>query len=87
MNKSFYTRLSATDAAKTRLVSNTSMQTSMAITNLQNLKDEAEQQGLQLRPSAKFSSWKGRAQSVLTRALGADHHLTKTFIDVRYRRY
>lgn len=60
------------------------MRTSAAIDNLKNLKGEAEQQGLGLRPSAKFSSWKGRAQSVLTRALGVDHHITKAFIDVRY---
>lgn len=60
------------------------MQTSTAIASLKSLKEEAEQQGLQLQPSAKFSSWKGRVQTVLTRALGADHHLTKEFIDVRY---
>jgi hypothetical protein len=60
------------------------MQTRSAIANLADLKAEAKQQGLQLKPSTKFSSWKGRVQSVLTRALGADHHLTKAFIDVRY---
>ncbi|MGH8329553.1 MAG: TIGR02391 family protein [Pseudomonas fluorescens] len=60
------------------------MQTKSAIANLTNLKDEAEREGLQLKPSAKLSSWRGRVQSVLTRALGMDHHLTKTFIDIRY---
>ncbi|MFI1354868.1 TIGR02391 family protein [Streptomyces sp. NPDC020898] len=60
------------------------MQTRQAIQNLQELKQEADTEGLDLRKSSKFSSWKGRVQSVLTRSLGADHHLTQGFAKNRY---
>lgn len=58
------------------------MQTKTAIENLEALKAEAESQGLQLRQG--FSSWQGRVNSVFTRALGADHHLTRALNDVSY---
>ncbi|MEV6238672.1 TIGR02391 family protein [Lentzea sp. NPDC051838] len=60
------------------------MQTRAAVENLKSLREEAEQQGIQLKPPAKLASWRGRVQTVLTRALGADHHATKAFMDVRY---
>lgn len=60
------------------------MQAKVATDNLKALKAEAEDRGIQLQQSGDFSSWKGRVNSVLTRALGADHHLTKAFDDVRY---
>ncbi|WP_229813289.1 TIGR02391 family protein [Lentzea flava] len=61
------------------------MQTRAALENLRSLKEEAEQQKIQLKPPTKFASWQGRVQTVLTRALGADHHATKAFMDVKYR--
>ncbi|MGJ5825992.1 TIGR02391 family protein [Streptomyces ossamyceticus] len=60
------------------------MQTRQAIQNLKQLKDEAQQEGLRLQADDKFSSWKGRVQSVLTRSLGVDHHLTQAFKKNRY---
>ncbi|NBM14968.1 TIGR02391 family protein [Streptomyces sp. GC420] len=60
------------------------MQARQAIQSLKQLKDEAQQEGPRLRETEKFSSWKGRVQSVLTRALGVDHHLTQSFIKNRY---
>jgi hypothetical protein len=60
------------------------MQTGVAIQNLRALKQEAEEQGLSLKPSKKFISWKNRTQSVLIRGLGADHHIAKAFADIRY---
>lgn len=55
-----------------------------AIQTLRELKEEATREGLQLKADSKFSSWKGRVQSVLTRALGKDHHLTQAFVDTDY---
>jgi hypothetical protein len=36
-----------------------SMQTRAAVENLRSLKEEAEQQKIQLKPPAKFASWQG----------------------------
>lgn len=60
------------------------MQARQAIQSLKELKGEAQQEGARLQADEKFSSWKGRVQSVLTRALGVDHHLTQAFIENRY---
>ncbi|MEU3251076.1 TIGR02391 family protein [Streptomyces sp. NPDC006997] len=60
------------------------MQTRQAIQSLKQLKDEAQQEGLRLQADDRFSSWKGRLQSVLTRSLGVDHHLTQAFIKNDY---
>lgn len=60
------------------------MQTRAAIESLTSLKDEAVRDGLALQESDKFASWKGRVSSVLTKSLGADHQLAKTFSDVQY---
>ncbi|MFM9706325.1 TIGR02391 family protein [Streptomyces galilaeus] len=60
------------------------MQTRQAIQSLKQLKDEAKQEGLALQAGDKFSSWKGRVRSVLTRALGIDHHLTHSFSNNQY---
>ncbi|MFJ9663633.1 TIGR02391 family protein [Streptomyces sp. NPDC101219] len=60
------------------------MQTRQAIQSLKQLKDEAQEEGLHLQADDKFSSWKGRVQSVLTRALGVDHHLTRSFTENEY---
>ncbi|WP_435601420.1 TIGR02391 family protein [Streptomyces sp. C10-9-1] len=60
------------------------MQARKAIANLKQLQEEAKQRGIELKRSGEFSSWKGRANSVLVRALGVDHHLVKDFGAVRY---
>lgn len=60
------------------------MQARQAILSLKQLKDEAQQEGIGLQADEKFSSWKGRVQSVLTRALGVDHHLTQSFTNNPY---
>lgn len=60
------------------------MQTKAAIDSLKALKDEAEREGSALEAGDKFASWNGRVESVLTKSLGVDHHLTKAFTDVRY---
>ncbi|MFI5994820.1 TIGR02391 family protein [Streptomyces sp. NPDC051362] len=60
------------------------MQTRQAIQSLRQLKDEAQREGLALQAGDKFSSWKGRVRSVLTRALGINHHLTESFIKNQY---
>jgi hypothetical protein len=60
------------------------MQAARAIEVLTQLKDEADQRGVALRPSGEFASWKGRVRSTLIRALGKDHHLLEDFEEVRY---
>jgi hypothetical protein len=60
------------------------MQAQRAIEVLTELKEEADQRGIELRPSGKFSSWKGRVRSTLIRALGKDHHLLTGFENVKY---
>jgi len=61
-----------------------SMQTRAAVENLRSLKEEAEEQRIQLKPPTKLASWRGRVQTIMTRALGADHHTTKAFTNVNY---
>lgn len=60
------------------------MQAARAIEVLTQLKDEADERGVALRPSGEFASWKGRVRSTLIRALGKDHHLLEDFEKVRY---
>jgi hypothetical protein len=60
------------------------VQSQKAIENLKQLREEAQQRGIDLKRSGGFSSWKGRVNSVLVRALGKDHHLVKDFGGVRY---
>ncbi|WP_218826541.1 TIGR02391 family protein [Actinomadura meyerae] len=55
-----------------------------AVVKLQELRKEAQEQGVQLNRSGTFASWKGRVQSVLTRSLGVDHHLVIAFSAVKY---
>lgn len=59
------------------------MQTQRAIENLDQLKKEAQLGSLH-RGSGEFTSWKSRVRSVLTRSLGKDHHILKSFDEVRY---
>lgn len=59
------------------------MQTQKAIDNLKHLKTEVEQSAVG-RKSGDFAAWKGKVRSVLTRALGKDHHLLADFEAVRY---
>lgn len=59
------------------------MQAQKAIDNLKLLKAEAEQGSVQ-RGSGGFTAWKSKVRSVLTRALGKDHHILAGFDDVRY---
>lgn len=51
---------------------------------LSALSEEAEKQGLALAADDKLTSWRGRVKSALTRSLGADHHITKSFDGVSY---
>jgi hypothetical protein len=54
-----------------------------AIERLRALRDEAAM----LPPStssAEFNSWKPRARSVLTRALGGSHHITERFVSIQW---
>jgi len=54
-----------------------------AIDNLTQLKAEAEQGSIGSR-SGDFSAWKSKVRSVLTRALGKDHHILVAFDGIRY---
>jgi Protein of unknown function (Hypoth_ymh) len=64
------------------------MQTKVAVDSLKGLKLEAEQNGYGFQNSEdKFTSWKGRVRSVLSRALGVDHHLTQDFSKVKYETF
>jgi Protein of unknown function (Hypoth_ymh) len=60
------------------------VKTAVAIEKIRELIAEAEQQGLGLRGNSAITSWKSRGESVLTRALSADHHVTKSFVAVQY---
>lgn len=60
------------------------MHTSTAIKKLNELKEEALIEGAELESPEKFSSWKGRVRSILSRALGVDHHLTQSFVKNPY---
>lgn len=59
------------------------MQAKTAIKSLQQLKAEAGEATFR-DSSGQFTSWKSRVRSVLTRALGKDHHVLAAFEDVRY---
>jgi hypothetical protein len=58
------------------------METKRAVQNLRELKVEAQE--LTWPCISEFSSWRGRVNSVLTRALGAHHHLVAEFANVYY---
>jgi hypothetical protein len=60
------------------------MQGTVAITKLRELLEEARRDGIKLKASQKFSSWRARTQTILTRALGADHHITTSFINGQF---
>lgn len=54
-----------------------------AIARLRALRDEAATLPLSTS-SAEFNSWMPRARSVLTRALGEDHHITERFVNTKW---
>jgi hypothetical protein len=59
------------------------MKPTVAIAELKRLKEEAAQP-LMLKPEQLSASWKSRVESILTRSLGAQHHITTAFKGVRY---
>lgn len=54
-----------------------------AIQRLRALRDEAAQLP-DSTSSTEFNSWRPRARSVLTRALGESHHITEQFIAIKW---
>jgi Protein of unknown function (Hypoth_ymh) len=55
----------------------------VAIAELEKLKAEAADP-LAIRPTATFSSWRTKVESVLSRSLGPKHHTVEAFRKVRY---
>jgi len=60
------------------------MRPALAISELQALRDEALASPTTLQREGRNAAWRGKVESVLTRSLGAEHHLTQRFRKVRY---
>jgi hypothetical protein len=60
------------------------MRPAVAISELQVLRDEALRSPEWLRSGGRDAAWRAKVEGVLTRSLGAQHHTTEGFREVRY---